>query len=107
MQLTPVFTHTASEVFKLLSQIMLQIDTSLKKTRESLKGPMAKRLSLDQPNDSFAQSKEYICIIFHFMGLIRLINLAMLIQSIKMKAIMKTFFQLTFIYCNFFFNFKT
>lgn len=46
MQLTPVFTHTASEVvFKLLSQIMLQIDTSLKKkTRESLKCPMAKRL---------------------------------------------------------------
>lgn len=72
MQLTPVFTHTASEVFKLLSQIMLQIDTSLKKIRESLKCPMAKRLSLDQPNDSFAQSKEYICIIFHFMGLIRL-----------------------------------
>lgn len=50
---------------------------------------MVNRLSLDQPNDSFAQSKEYICIIFDFMGLIRLINLSVamkLIQSIKMKA---------------------
>lgn len=37
MQLTPVFTHTASEVvFKLLSQIVLQIDTSLKKKKKQL-----------------------------------------------------------------------
>lgn len=49
MQLTSVFTHTASEVvFKLLSEIVLQIDTSLKKkqkkttTCESLKCPMEK-----------------------------------------------------------------
>lgn len=35
MQLTSVFTHTASEVvFKLLSEIVLQIDTSLKKTKK-------------------------------------------------------------------------
>lgn len=54
-------------------------------------GKTVKRLSLDQPSDSFAQSKEYICNIFNFMGLIRLVNLAMLIPSIKMKAIMKLF----------------
>lgn len=48
---------------------------------------MVKRLNLSQPNDSFAQSKEYICIIFNFMGLIRLINLAMLIQSIQMNEV--------------------
>lgn len=48
---------------------------------------MVKRLNLSQPNDSFAQSKEYICIIFNFMGLIRLRNLAMLIQSIKMNEV--------------------
>lgn len=48
---------------------------------------MVKRLNLSQPNDSFAQSKEYMCIIFNCMGLIRLINLAMLIQSIKMNEV--------------------